>query len=187
MQPVLTIAASTAEPTPLAPPLGAPELEALWRGLCKRFREIKLFDFSRNAVTGTFQAYGSLSNDHVTLNASREPWHSALSTLSALNEKEIEFLSKLSEANCELLDMHVKRKAALYFAIYPALISGLAKTFFGDDGISIFPLYAYVFAFGGIMFMNFYMAKWRAIELDNCVKMALARMKLMNEDGSTSV
>ena len=126
--------------------------------------------------------YGSLSTDHITLNARySNPWIATSSKLLALGDNDIEFLSKLAEANCDLLELHVKRKAGLYFFVYPAIISGILKLSPIGESINAFTLYALVFGIGGLMFMNFYSAKWKATELASCIKVALARAKLLSE------
>lgn len=45
--------------------------------------------------------------------------------------------------------------------------------------INIVLTYFVVFGIGGLMFLNFYQAKWRASELAACIKLALARVKLL--------
>ena len=142
-----------------------------------------------DAGKATLKSYGSLSTDHVTLNARFSPlWIATSHRLLDLTEDEIEFLYTLAEENCDLLELHVKRKVGLYFFVYPAIISGIfnlpqvaeAIKLSTGESVNIFTIYAIVFGIGGLLFMNFYGAKWKATELASCIKVGLARAKLLN-------
>ena len=100
----------------------------------------------------------------------------------------ITYISELSKVNISLLDPHVKRKEALYFGAYPAPIAGGAKIL-GDQvtSVQLFPVYLLSLCVGTLMFLNFYTALWQAGELDNCIKLAVARERLRTTEVKPAV
>jgi hypothetical protein len=151
--------------------------DAVWKDLCAIFKKVSLTNLSWTQIRLTFNAYGRSGNDHISLNLQTEQWREALSCLGKVNKDELGYLSELSQINIELLDPHVKRKAALYFGFYPAIFAGSVK-YFGDVAISFLWLYFVFVSIGALMFLNFYQNRWQAGELGSCIKLALARQSL---------
>lgn len=162
--------------------------EAAWRDLCLIFKRVSFTNISWQQFRFTAKAYGKSGNDHVSLNLLTDEWKEGLSRLKALDMQQLSYLAELSQINMNLLDPHVKRKAALYFGAYPALFTGLAKILGGDlFSISLLlPLYLFFLCIGAIMFLNFYLARWQAGELDNCIKLSIARYRLQMEEEKAS-
>lgn len=166
---------------PAPPGLASQRLDAKWRELCGVFKEMSFFSLSRAEIRGTASAYSRLRNDHVTLNLMTSTWVHAMQIVAPLEEHEVAYLKALSSANQQHLQAHTARKAALYFVAYPAVFSFLInKLPFAANGV--LPMYIAIVGIGSVMFLNFYKAKWQAMEIDTCLAVAIARRKLFEAD-----
>jgi hypothetical protein len=165
--------------------------DATWRDLCLIFKRVSLnpTNISWAQIRLTAAVYGKHRNNHVSLNLLTDEWKEALSRLKALDMKQLSYLAELSQINISLLDPHVKRKAALYFGVYPAVFAGLAKLI-GGEIMSIgalLPAYLLFVCLGTVMFLNFYQARWQAGELDSCIKLSMARARLQSAEETSSI
>jgi hypothetical protein len=167
------------------------DVDETWRQLCGTFKTISFFSFSREEMRSTVATYGAQRNDHVSLNLKTAAWIKGLELLHSLNVTQLLYLKELASINLTHLEAHTSRKAALYFAFYPALFSFLLNRFPAvfplsgpDVGLGFLQVYLFLALIGATMFLNFYTAKWQAMEIATCVQLALARQKYCAESPS---